>query len=154
MGLKFGCFKSKINEYHNKIDCGALVYRISVLITNQSFSLFLEAAMDFTSSQGAHEDDHEVRSAHARESDSSGGAEGEKGNQDKVDAVVAKLANQVVNRLSSQTDNSQTAKNIQTLAEAVNSLREDMKSLKRKTTEEQEEVPPPPKRNPTYKKGR
>ena len=143
MGLKFGCFKSKINKYHNKIDCGALVYRISVLITNQSFSLFSEAAMDLASSQGAHEDDHEVRSVHARESDSSGGAEGEKGNQDKVDAVVAKLANQVVNRLSSQTDNfSQTAKNIQTLAEAVKSFREDMKSLKRKTTEEQEEVPP------------
>ena len=104
--------------------------------------------MDLASSQGAHEDDHEVRSAHARESDSSGGAEGEKGNQDKVDAVVAKLANQVVNRLSSQTDNfSQTAKNIQTLAEAVKSLREDMKSLKRTTTEEQEEVPPTKKKS-------
>ena len=65
-----------------------------------------------------------------------------------MDAVIAKLANQVVNRLSSQTDNfSQTAKNIQTLAEAVKSLREDMKSLKRKTTEEQEEVPPTKKKS-------
>ena len=88
--------------------------------------------------QGDHADEHVAGGAHAQEDvNEKGGANGEQsgpGKRSPIDKVVSKLAAQV-NEFSNAT------KHIRTLAEAVQTIREDMESLKRQNTNE-EQAPP------------
>ena len=116
-------------------------YRCSLM--NMVLLCFRHGAMDLDDSQGEH-----VDSAHAHENDSSGGATGEHQQQpgsNKVELLVEKIAGQVVNRLN-QENAKKTTKDIQTLAEAIQCLKKDFKSLKRKNSDNSE-TPPPKKQN-------
>ena len=88
--------------------------------------------MDLANGQG----DHEVNRTHAQTTDdSSGGADGaNKEPGSKMEQVAARLAEQVVARLSKENQN-QNQKDIRTLAEAIQSIQKDIKTLKRKNEE-------------------
>ena len=88
--------------------------------------------MDLANSQG----DHEVNRTHAQTTDdSSGGADGaNKEPGSKMEQVAARLAEQVVARLSKESQN-KNQKDIKTLAEAIQSIQKGIKALKRKNEE-------------------
>ena len=98
-----------------------------MFVSEQGMVSFRHCAMEFDDSLGEH-----VDSAHAQENDSSWGAPGEHQQQplsSKVGLLVEKIAGQVVSRLN-QENAKKTKKDIQTLAEAIQCLKN--KSLKRK----------------------